>query len=409
MPSRDLERIDRIVRALGEAQVDGLICTLPVYVLLLTGYWPVVGASVALITRSGEVQLLAPEDEKDLARKSWADRVRYFNPASLDELRSAEDAIREPLRQAAAELKIEHARIGYEHGPASEPASYAAMNLYGASILDVFREVIPGAAFLPQDDLLARLASVKTPAEVDCIQRTCAIAERAFWRGSARLQPGMTEIEVAGVFRMYLGVEGTGRSGIDRADGFAFCMSGPNSAKAYGAYARSRDRKVTRADLLLVHCNSYADGYWSDITRTYSLGRIDEKKERMYEAVLLARRAALEAIRPGAKASHVDNAARELLTQRGFGKQFPHATGHGVGFSSISHNARPRLHPKSPEVLETGMVFNVEPAIYVEGFGGVRHCDVVAVTAKGAKVLSAFQSRIEDLVLDGSYSGRIAA
>src|SRR5579884_2766497 len=109
---RDSERIERVQRALNEAQVDGLICTLPIYVLLLTGYWPVVGTSVAIFTRGGEVQLLAPEDERDLAQKSWADKVRYFKPASLDELRSAEDAIRDPLREAASELKIEHARIG---------------------------------------------------------------------------------------------------------------------------------------------------------------------------------------------------------------------------------------------------------------------------------------------------------
>jgi Xaa-Pro aminopeptidase len=406
---RDSERIERIQRALGEAQVDGLICTLPIYVLLLTGYWPVVGTSIAIFTRGGEVQLLAPEDERDLAQKSWADKVHYFKPASLDELRSAEDAIRDPLREAAAKMNLEHARIGYEHGPASEPSSYAAMNLYGASILDVFREVIPGATFLPLDDVLARLAAVKTAREVECLQHTCTIAERAFWRGSAKLQPGMTEIEVAGIFRMYLGLEGTGQKGSERADGFAFCMSGPNAARAYGAYARSRNRRITRSDLILVHCNSYADGYWSDITRTYSLWRIDEKKERIYQVVLEARQAALAAIRPGVKASEVDHAARELLTQRGFGKEFRHPTGHGVGFSAISHNARPRIHPKSPEVLETGMVFNIEPAVYIEGYGGVRHCDVVAVTTNGARVLTNFQSRLGDLVLDGSYSDSAAA
>src|SRR5581483_1487525 len=284
-----------------------------------------------------------------------------------------------------------------------------AMNLYGASILDVYREVIPGATFLPLDDVLARLAAVKTPNEVNAIQRTCSIAERAFWRGSGRIQPGMTEIEVAGVFRLYLGVEGIGVKGVERADGFAFCMSGPNSAQAYGAYARSRSRKISRADLLLVHCNSYADGYWSDITRTYSLSRFDERKERMYDAVLQARQAALEAVRPGAKAADVDRAAREVLTGHGFGKEFRHGTGHGVGFSAISHNARPRLHPKSPETLETGMVFNIEPAIYVEGFGGIRHCDVIAVNSKEAKVLTPFQSSIGDLVLDRSYSGKRAA
>ena len=91
-------------------------------------------------------------------------------------------------------------------------------------------------------------------------------------------------------------------------------------------------------------------------------------------------------------AADVDAAARDVLKMRGFGPQFKHSTGHGVGFSAIDANAKPRLHPKSEDTLEAGMVFNVEPAIYFEGYGGMRHCDMVAVTDSGAEVLTPFQS-----------------
>ena len=103
-----------------------------------------------------------------------------------------------------------------------------------------------------------------------------------------------------------------------------------------------------------------------------------------------ARSAALEAIRPGTQASAVDAAARRVLTEHGFGKEFKHAVGHGVGFAAADPGALPRLHPKSPDELQAGMTFNIEPAIYIEGKGGMRHCDVVACTEDGAEVLTDF-------------------
>jgi Xaa-Pro aminopeptidase len=176
-------------------------------------------------------------------------------------------------------------------------------------------------------------------------------------------------------------------------------MSGPHSAEACGAYARSRGRRLSPGDLVLVHCNSYLDGYWTDVTRTYCLGEPGPRHAAMYAAVLAASAAALAAIRPGVRGRDVDRAARQALAERGFGEQFKHSTGHGVGFAAIDHNARPRLHPVSDDVLEIGMVFNVEPAVYLDGYGGIRHCDVVAVTEGGAAVLTPFQSRIEQLAI----------
>jgi Xaa-Pro aminopeptidase len=231
------------------------------------------------------------------------------------------------------------------------------------------------------------------------IRTACRIAARAFRAGAQQIRAGMLETEAAVQFRAPLSTAGTGFEGVERADGFAWCMSGPNAALAQGAYARSRARPIGRDEMVLVHCNSYADGYWVDVTRTYSLGEPDDRRSAMYEAVFAARAAALAAIRPGARAADVDSAAREVLEARGFGPQFKHSTGHGVGFVAIDPNARPRLHPKSQDVLELGMVFNVEPAIYFDGDCGLRHCDVLAVTEGGAEVLTSFQDTVNSLIL----------
>src|SRR6185312_7161560 len=103
----------------------------------------------------------------------------------------------------------------------------------------------------------------------------------------------------------------------------------------------------------------------------------------------------------GIGAATVDGAARQVLESRGFGKEFRHATGHGVGFAAINHNALPRIHPLSEEILEAGMIFNIEPAVYIPRFGGMRHCDMVVVTDDGAELLTPFINSAEQLLLGG--------
>ena len=118
-------------------------------------------------------------------------------------------------------------------------------------------------------------------------------------------------------------------------------MSGPNSAEAYRAYARSRARRLQIRDLLLVHGNSCADG-WTDITRTYSLGPLDNRRHSMYQVVFTAREPAFAAVKAGKAAVEVDQAAN-------------------VGFSAINVSARPRLHPRSPDVLMPSNLFKSNP------------------------------------------------
>jgi Xaa-Pro aminopeptidase len=177
---------------------------------------------------------------------------------------------------------------------------------------------------------------------------------------------------------------------VQRSYGFFFCMSGPNSAKAAAAYARSRERKIEDGDLVMIHANTCADGYWTDITRTYTAGAPTDRQDAMRGAIREARNAALDAIRPGALARDIDGTARSVMAAHGFGDAFKHSTGHGVGFAAANGNALPRIHPQSTDVLQVGMTFNIEPAAYFDGYGGMRHCDVVAVTSDGVEVLTEF-------------------
>ena len=393
------ERVDRLRIALRSNRWDLVICALPKNVLLLTGYWPVVGTGVAIASSDGQIALLVPEDEEELAKSGWADEVHTFKPGSLEELTSAAEAIEDPLSNILKSYRTHRLSIGFEAEETSEPASYAAMHLYGGQMRSVLQKTLPKALLRPADSGLADLRATKTTVELDRLRTAGAIAGRAFGSGAQHIKTGATEVETASHFRWPLSANLANFPELRRADGFAWCMSGANSALASGAYARSRAKTIDPGDLVLVHMNSYADGYWTDVTRTFTMGKPDDRQHRMYEAIAEARQAALSMIRPGVKGSAVDSAARGVLQAHGFGPHFKHSTGHGIGFSAIDANAKPRLHPKSDDTLETGMVFNVEPAIYFDGYGGIRHCDMVTVTESGAELLTPFLCAPDELIL----------
>lgn len=394
---RDNERVERVKSALREAGLDALVCARPSNVLLLSGYWPVVGTSIAIATKEGRIGLIVPEDEEALAAKGWADELLTFKAGSLDELSPPLPKVVPAIQSIRAKLAIT-GRVGYEHAEAFEPISYAAMHRFGSDLPVVLGETL-SAGLVPADLLIEGLRAVLTRGEVQRLRVSCRLAEEAFEQGKEQLHPELTEREAADAFRRPLIVPADRQWEIERAEGFVFCMSGPNAAKASAAYQRSQDRRLRLGEFILVHCNSCADGYWTDVTRTYVVGEITERQDQWLEAVLEARRAALLSIGPGIRAAEVDRAAREVLESRGYDKEFRHGTGHGVGFSAINHLAQPRLHPASEDVLETGMVFNIEPGLYADGYGGLRHCDMVLVTEHGAEVMTPFQFQREELIL----------
>lgn len=398
MKRQDHDRIARIADALEQVNIDALVCALPSNVLLVSGYWPVTGRSIAVITRTGFVHVLAPDDEAELARGSWADVVETFSMGSLEELKTTIDVLRAPLTTVIRDLG-QRSVVGYESGPIVEPTSYVGMHLFGTAIYELLNEILLPEAIRPADDVLRQLRSVLSPSEQACVRLACDVAANAFLHAVESLHASLRETEVATLFESALAAEEEFAVNGARAGGFAFCMSGPNSAGAYAAHQRSRARKSQSGDLVLVHFNSYLNGYWTDITRTFCVGPMDQRKQQLYEAIFAARAAALAAIHPCARARDVDQAARAVLARAGFEKEFKHGLGHGVGFAAINHNAVPRLHPASEDLLEPGMIFNIEPAVYFEGYGGIRHCDVVLLTDKGPEVLTPFQSTIESLVV----------
>jgi len=347
------------------------------------------GASVAIFTADGDLRVIAPEDECELASETTCAEMISFQPGGLSALTTITTALAEPLRVSLKGLGLAHGRIGVELREGVQPASYVIATHFRSSFLELLEQILPKAVFCSCDDLVESMQASKTPIELQQMQIACNVAQAGFAEALKCVQPGVREPVIAGALQSAFEAAPQASS-LQRSYGCFFCMSGENSAKAAAAYARTRNRTVEPGDLVMIHANTCADGYWTDITRTFSVGEPSQQQIRMRKAIDEARTASLASIRPGVMAREVDRAARSVMESRGFGPAFKHATGHGVGFAAANGNAQPRIHPLSLDILEEGTTFNIEPAIYIDGYGGMRHCDVVAVTSTGVQVLSSF-------------------
>ena len=382
----DEVRRSRVAAALREAQLDAIVCALPMNVLMLSGYWPVLGTAVAMFTAHARLGLLVPDGEEQLARAALPAEIELFETGSLESVHGRTAALQRALPKLLTRLGGLGEKIGIENGATEVPVGYSAVHIYSTELENALRDVYPKWKLLPADDELHRLRAVKTPQELGVIRLACEAARKGFMAAERTISAGVRELDVALAARHEFALPAA-NEGAHRADGFAWCMSGPNSAEAGSAFARSQSRKIEDGDVVLLHANSYLDGYWTDITRTFICGT-KKTHTAIFEALMEARAAALAVIRPGVAAKDVDDAAREVLQHQGLGKNFTHGLGHEVGFGAVNANNVPRIHPASHDMLEEGMVFNVEPAVYVPGSVGVRHCDLVVVTAEGYELLT---------------------
>jgi Xaa-Pro aminopeptidase len=385
----DAERHARTMADLLASSHDALLCSSATEVLLLTGYWPVMAASVALFASDGAVKVVVPEDEMDLAKHTTSAELIPYKPAGLHTLQSPIECLKEPLHTAMTSMGLKHAAIGMQLRHGVQPSSYAVSNEFRTALPSLVEDLMPDASIASCDQLLEKMKAVKTSKELSFLRTASAVASDGFAAASTSIAPGLRETEVAADLQSAF-EQSAHAEPLQRSYGYFFCMSGPNSAKASAAYGRTRQRVIESGDLVMIHANTCADGYWTDITRTFTAGEASSRQRDIRSAIDEARQAGLKAIRPGVTGAEVDRAARAVMEAHGFGKAFKHAAGHGVGFAAANPNGRPRIHPCSSDVLEAGMTFNLEPAAYFDDYGGMRHCDIIAVTNNGADVITNF-------------------
>jgi len=240
-----------------------------------------------------------------------------------------------------------------------------------------------GLELVPTRGVVEALRAVKDERELDAIRRATEITNRAYERISEERFLGRSEKELAWTMERFLREEG--------ADAAAFNVglgTGPGGAVPH---AHPSDRVVEKGHLVVIDAGAKIDGYNSDCTRTFAAGDIGDEARTIYDACLEAQRAALDAARAGKSGQEVDAVARNRIAAAGFGDEFGHGLGHGVGI--LVHEA-PVLRPESADTLEPGNVVTVEPGIYLPGRNGVRIEDLVVVTDGDPEVPTSFTKEL---------------
>lgn len=245
--------------------------------------------------------------------------------------------------------------------------------------MERMEELFEGATFSRIDEKLNSLRNIKSEEELVKLRKAAELADYAIEVGCKEIAEGKTELEILMAIEFEMKRKGAEKMSFD-----TMVLSGPKTASPHG---KPGSRKIQKGDFILFDLGVVYEGYCSDITRTVAFGEPSEKQREIYETVRKAEQAAIDLVRPGVKARDLDKAARDVITEAGYGEYFTHRLGHGLG---ISVHEFPSITGTNDLELQEGMVFTIEPGIYNPEITGVRIEDDVVVTANGVEVLTKF-------------------
>ncbi len=234
------------------------------------------------------------------------------------------------------------------------------------------------ARLVPVGNWVGEMRMVKSEEEIALMKKAISVTDKVFSETIRSLQNGITELDLVQEV-----VAGNFRHGAEKEAFDTIALVGAKTSLPHGQPGKNR---VQKGRLVLMDMGCVVRGYHSDLTRTFFFDRIPSAGvSKIYDAVARAQRRAIRAVRPGVPSREVDAVARDYLTDQGYGDYFGHGLGHGVG---LEIHEGPTVSPRSRDVLQPGMVFSIEPGVYIPRKGGVRIEDLVLVTEDGAKVLT---------------------
>jgi len=348
------KRLEKLRAAMGKAGCDGiLICVIEGLGWQNACYFSGFRGSSAAILVTGAEKLLVTDDRYRLQASEQSD----FNIIVQGE---------RPLWTVAKELLIKRGlkRVGID----------------GRSLpVAIFREISGHWALEDVSGLLGSLRRAKDAGERERIRQAARIAGEALEKVAAGVKAYVSENEISATLEFFIKTGGADGGWQDHE---FIVASGPRSALPHG---RAGNRKIGPGEWATIDFGARFSGYVSDVTRNLFFGEIPEKWKRRHEILLEAQAAAKSLVSPGVRAAEVDAAARKVIEEAGYAKQFTHGLGHGIGLDL--HEA-PHLSPRSEDVLEEGDVITIEPGIYFDGEGGMRVEDDYLVTSGGAECLT---------------------
>jgi len=252
------------------------------------------------------------------------------------------------------------------------------VSLFG-QVVRILQNSLPRIELIPLENLVENLRAVKDPEEIQKIAKAAEISDRAIDTVTAKLKPGTTERELSWELERFMRESGSGVMPFD-----IIVAAGPNGAMAHHSPS---ERPIAAGEPVVIDMGARFDHYCSDLTRTICLGKADAQFKKIYETVRLAQESAINGITAGLSGVQADALARNVIAQAGYGDKFGHGLGHGVGLNV--HDTLPRLSPlATPDPLADGMVFSIEPGIYLSDWGGVRIEDLAVLENGKVKLLS---------------------
>ncbi|MBO3801707.1 MAG: Xaa-Pro peptidase family protein [Thermoproteota archaeon] len=374
-------KLNALLERMKKVSVDAIVIRNAENILFATGYWPVIGWSLLVVKSDGSSRLLVPDSEIKFITGKEADEIEWLNRESLSEVFNPYKKIKSFLENSKIR---ENSRIGCELSFETIASLHSGGEVSFANFptFELLRKLTNGT-LVDFSSELQELREVKDEEEIEKIKVACEIAAFGLEAGFSSLREGVSEAELASTIESEIYSKGIGYKGVKRVRGFAFVMSGVNGSEAYLPFDISSDKKIKKGESILIELNTYADGFWSDITRTWFLGEPEERLKSIYNAIYEATEKAVLEAKAGSKASEVDSIARNFLASKGITSEFNHRLGHGVGFRL---HEPPNLHPFSNDIIKANSTFTIEPGAYGPNFG-IRIEDVVLATKdKGIKL-----------------------
>jgi Xaa-Pro aminopeptidase len=367
-------RIERLRALFDEAKIDGFLVSQPESRFYLSGYTghdlpPRDSAGYLMIGKSGALLLTDPRTSEQAENEAKEYKTIVY---------SANARTSQRLVESVQELGI--AKLGFEsiHLPYSIWETFSeALGEKGYETADGTKVPGPGVALVPLKDLVDKLRITKDTAEMADLQAAIDVLDDCFMHlAKNELRVGRTEKEIALAVEQYLQSRGATTSFP------SIIASGPNSSMPH---AVPTDRQIQEGEPITIDIGAMVNGYCSDMTRTVCIGTPSEKLREIHQLVLQAQETAEQNIKNGMTGKDADALARDYLAEMGYGESFTHGLGHGIG---LEVHEPPSLSIRGSETkLEAGMVFSVEPGIYLPGWGGVRIEDLVVMEGESVRVL----------------------
>lgn len=393
----DKVRTDRMKKIMRESGIDVLMCRLPENIVYLSGYWPVFGSSALIFPVDDDPILILPFSELDYAADGWVDDQRTYQFINMKELANPPANILRIMKELWEERGYKDAVVGFEGSfdlvGGNNVAAEARVPSYKI-LMDMF-EAFKSNEWVDATSQIKQSRLIKSPQEIDALRITSEIAGIGLEHARDLIKPGVQESMVSGMVEGHIYGRGIGYKNVTRARGYCFVMSGENSRNSWRPFCVASRKPIMWGEPVLVELDAVANGYFIDITRSFFVGEPDERSKDIMKVVRESVNAAIDAAKPGVVASELDAIARKVVEKAGYGEYFNHQLGHGIG---LQFHEAPWLHPASDEILQAGMTMAVEPAIYIDGWGGFRIEDNIVITEDGCEILTPLPQVFEPIL-----------